>query len=360
MSRMTSSSGTSTSTSKQQAQTATATATASGVQDKALTDFSIETIIGGGGSAAPKPAHPRKQSDDKNGQQQHDRARKVYPSYCQNVEHRSTTSDKMVAMMTKMMHQNNKVNHKNPVDSDTHHIQQTIKKCRPKNFQCPACKMAFSNNGQLKNHVRIHTGERPFKCNHVDCNKTFTRNEELTRHKLIHTGVRPHICTSCGKRFGRKDHLKKHVRTHDRKKFRKKVFVPRRMINNQDDHLFAPPKPVRDGQQQMQQMTTQMTPTSLMSNAPNILATTTSNPIINPVTLAPVSLPLRQAATIATSMTTSASTLATSGTNVCTTASTIQQIASDYWQKWYNFIGLYQHQNIYPPVERLSGLFRRT
>lgn len=32
------------------------------------------------------------------------------------------------------------------------------KKQRPKRFQCPHCKVSFSNNGQLKGHVRIHTG----------------------------------------------------------------------------------------------------------------------------------------------------------------------------------------------------------
>lgn len=33
-----------------------------------------------------------------------------------------------------------------------------IKKLRPKKFKCEYCNVAFSNNGQLKGHVRIHTG----------------------------------------------------------------------------------------------------------------------------------------------------------------------------------------------------------
>ncbi|XP_015585277.1 Krueppel-like factor 14 [Cephus cinctus] len=94
-------------------------------------------------------------------------------------------------------------------------VAKQIKKLRPKKFRCEYCNVAFSNNGQLRGHTRIHTGERPFTCNIDSCGKSFTRNEELTRHKRIHTGLRPHACILCGKRFGRKDHLKKHARTHE-------------------------------------------------------------------------------------------------------------------------------------------------
>lgn len=35
----------------------------------------------------------------------------------------------------------------------------TAKKQRPKKFKCTFCDVAFSNNGQLKGHIRIHTGK---------------------------------------------------------------------------------------------------------------------------------------------------------------------------------------------------------
>lgn len=38
-----------------------------------------------------------------------------------------------------------------------------VKRQRPKRFRCPHCQVAFSNNGQLRGHIRIHTGKKCFQ-----------------------------------------------------------------------------------------------------------------------------------------------------------------------------------------------------
>lgn len=55
-------------------------------------------------------------------------------------------------------------------------LERTPKKQRPKRFQCPHCQVSFSNNGQLKGHIRIHTGRCQFTLQLI---ARFTRKDVL-------------------------------------------------------------------------------------------------------------------------------------------------------------------------------------
>lgn len=57
-------------------------------------------------------------------------------------------------------------------------------------------------------------------CGYQQCQWSFKRYEHLKRHMLVHTGERPFACEhpGCTKSFGRSDNLRAHYRTHFNKK----------------------------------------------------------------------------------------------------------------------------------------------
>ena len=76
--------------------------------------------------------------------------------------------------------------------------------------------MPFAKRHKIHNHIRIHTGERPFVCNFPGCSRKFSRQDGLSTHAKIHSNVKPYICSfpGCKKAYYHSRSLKKHEKSH--------------------------------------------------------------------------------------------------------------------------------------------------
>ncbi|KAL6084391.1 hypothetical protein STEG23_029615 [Scotinomys teguina] len=81
-----------------------------------------------------------------------------------------------------------------------------------KPYECNHCGKAFARHSHLQCHKRTHTGEKPSECN--QCGKAFADHSTFQHHKRTHTREKHYECNQCGKAFARHNHLQCHKRTH--------------------------------------------------------------------------------------------------------------------------------------------------
>ncbi|KAM7424674.1 hypothetical protein PAMA_000838 [Pampus argenteus] len=91
------------------------------------------------------------------------------------------------------------------------HCSRLIYTQAPK-LQCTVCPKLLANAGSLRNHMKLHTGEKPHVCQH--CGKCFSQKGNLDSHLRIHNGEKPYPCSECDQSFSQKQELRRHMLSH--------------------------------------------------------------------------------------------------------------------------------------------------
>ncbi|KAG7265377.1 LOW QUALITY PROTEIN: hypothetical protein CRUP_005320 [Coryphaenoides rupestris] len=87
---------------------------------------------------------------------------------------------------------------------------------------CPLCSDTFMHRAQLERHMATHkpsrdqpqlmnegAGNRKFKC--TECGKAFKYKHHLKEHLRIHSGEKPYECSNCKKRFSHSGSYSSHI-----------------------------------------------------------------------------------------------------------------------------------------------------
>lgn len=57
-----------------------------------------------------------------------------------------------------------------------------------KKFRCSLCGKGLASSQNLKEHLYIHTGQKPYKCSEPECQVSFRQGTHLSAHKRLEHG----------------------------------------------------------------------------------------------------------------------------------------------------------------------------
>ena len=103
-------------------------------------------------------------------------------------------------------------------------------------YACPFCPKKTIMNSHMEEHIRTHTGEKPFPCPNEYCSYAAAQKSSLKKHieickfnDLTHLPVeRPFACSYCPKRFSQKSNCTTHM---------KKIHLSKQLLNLQQTQV---------------------------------------------------------------------------------------------------------------------------
>ena len=75
------------------------------------------------------------------------------------------------------------------------------------------CKYASSRDGNLRTHLKIHSGEKSNKCN--QCDYACSDPSALGSHMKTHSGEKLRKCNQCDYASSDTSNLRRHLKTHN-------------------------------------------------------------------------------------------------------------------------------------------------
>ena len=109
-------------------------------------------------------------------------------------------------------------------------MHMSIAHSNKKKYQCDMCDFQCKVSSTLKRHMYTHSDDPMAgrKCVCEICHKAFFTNQELKQHILIHGGIKPYKCNLCSGTFsnfsGHRQHMMKTVRNKSKPFYYTKIL----------------------------------------------------------------------------------------------------------------------------------------